>query len=88
MRKIKLLHFLLLHQIENDETEKAVSLVPCEFCDFCAKNERGLKLHIKARHEITKVEISAFVKQLKSILALIEIYFENNWKKKLMFLKI
>ena len=24
----------LLSQIENDETEKAASLAPCEYCDF------------------------------------------------------
>ena len=59
----------LTHQIENDETEKAASLVPCEFCDFCAKNERGLKLHIKAKHEITKVEISVFCKATEKYLS-------------------
>ena len=59
----------LLHQIEHDETEKAVNLVPCELCDFYAKNERGLKLHIKARHEITKVEINVFCKATEKYLS-------------------
>ena len=35
-------------------------MVPCELCDFFAKNERGLKLHMKAKHEITKVELTIF----------------------------
>ena len=53
----------------HDETEKAVNLVPCELCDFCAKNKRGLKLHIKARHEITKVEIKVFCKATEKYLS-------------------
>ena len=59
----------LLHQIENDETEKTTNLVPCEYCDFCAKNERGLKLHIKAKHEITKVELSVYCKATEKYLS-------------------
>ena len=35
-------------------------MVPCELCDFFAKNERGLKLHMKAKHEITKVKLTIF----------------------------
>ena len=58
----------LLSQIENDETEKAASLAPCEYCDFFAKNERGIKLHVKAKHEITKVEVKLFCKATEKYL--------------------
>ena len=59
-----------LHQLdENDESEKASHLVPCEYCDFLAKNERGLKLHIKAKHEVTKVELSVFCKATEKYLS-------------------
>ena len=43
-------------------------MVPCEYCDFSAKNERGMKLHLKAKHEITKVELNIFCKATEKYL--------------------
>ena len=31
--------------------------IPCEYCEFLARNQRGLQLHIKAKHDIKKFEI-------------------------------
>ena len=58
----------LLCQIKNSETEKAASLAPCEYCDFFEKNERGIKLHVKAKHEITKLEVKLFCKATEKYL--------------------
>ena len=51
----------------NLESDKSSELNPCEYCDFQAKNQRGLQLHIKAKNEVTKVEISVFVRQQRNI---------------------
>ena len=32
----------------------------CEYCDFSSKSERRFKLHLKEKHEITKIEINVF----------------------------
>ena len=34
--------------------------IQCEYCDFAAKNQRGLQLHVKAKHEIMKIELKVF----------------------------
>jgi len=54
---------------EPEAIEKTVNTIPCEYCDFCAKNERGLKLHINAKHEITKVQLSVFCKATEKYLS-------------------
>ena len=43
--------------------------ISCELCDFIAKNERGLKLHMKAKHEITKMEMKVFCKATEKYLS-------------------
>ena len=59
-----------LKQVNEDENvEKASNFVTCEYCDFHAKNDRGLKLHMKAKHEITKVEVSVFCKATEKYLS-------------------
>ena len=60
-----------LNKAFENEKEEAMShiLVPCEYCDFEAKNERGLKLHVKAKHEITKVELKVFCKATEKYLS-------------------
>ena len=55
-----------LNSNESEEVENCAKMVPCELCDFSAKNERGLKLHMEAKHEITKVELTFFVKPQRS----------------------
>ena len=35
-------------------------LFKCEYCDFSSKSERRFKLHLKEKHEITKIEINVF----------------------------
>ena len=57
-----------IHEIEKDEIEHK-NMVPCEYCEFAAKNERGLKLHMKAKHEITKVELTLFCKATEKYLS-------------------
>ena len=44
----------------DEEVENSEKMVHCEFCDFAAKNQRGMQLHIKAKHDITKVEITVY----------------------------
>ena len=43
-------------------------MVPCEYCDFAVKNKRGMKLYLKAKHEIIKVELSIFCKATEKYL--------------------
>ena len=47
---------------ENSETniEKSVEKIKCEYCDFVARNQRGLQLHVKAKHDINKIELKVF----------------------------
>ena len=52
-----------------EDVENAAKMVACEYCDFSAKNERGMKLHIKAKHEITKVEFTIFCKATEKYLS-------------------
>ena len=66
--KVEKLELSLKSIHETDEVENFAKMVPCEFCDFSAKNERGLKLHIKAKHEITKVELTIFCKATEKYL--------------------
>ena len=40
----------------------------CEYCDFSTNNERRLRLHMKEKHEITKVEINVFCKATEKYL--------------------
>ena len=54
---------------QNLESDEPSELNPCEYCDFQAKNQRGLQLHIKAKHEVTKVEISVFCKATEKYLS-------------------
>ena len=56
-----------LNSNENEEVQNCAKMVPCELCDFFAKNEIGLKLHMKSKHEITKVELTFFAKPRRSI---------------------
>ena len=41
----------LVQESENND----VKMVQCEYCDFYVKNQRGLQLHMNAKHVITKV---------------------------------
>ena len=50
-----------VNENKNDEVEKLTEMVPCEYCDFSAKNERGMKLNVKAKHDITIVELNIFL---------------------------
>ena len=67
--KVEKLEFKLqeAQEIEPEDLEK--NLIQCEYCDFPAKNERGLKLHNKAKHEVTKVEITVFCKATEKYLS-------------------
>ena len=60
-----------LSKVYENKKEEADSpeSVACEFCEFSAKNERGLKLHMKAKHEITKIEIQVFCKATEKYLS-------------------
>ena len=50
-----------VQESENNDVDN-LKLVPCEYCDFSAKNQRGLKLHMNAKHEVTKVELTVYCK--------------------------
>ena len=68
LRVVKLeLTLKKINSNENEEVDNCVKMVPCELCNFSAKNKRGLKLHMKAKHEITKVELTFFAKPRRSI---------------------
>ena len=67
--KVETLESTLKQVGEDEEVNKASNLVTCEYCDFLAKNERGLKLHMKAKHEVTKVELSVFCKATEKYLS-------------------
>ena len=57
-----------VYENKKEEADSPES-VACEFCEFSAKNERGLKLHMKAKHEITKIEIQVFCKATEKYLS-------------------
>ena len=40
----------------------------CENCDFPAKNLRGLKLHMNAKQEVTKIELTVYCKATEKYL--------------------
>ena len=56
-----------VQESENNDVDK-LKLVLCEYCDFSAKNQRGLKLHMNAKHEITKVELTIYCKATEKYL--------------------
>jgi vacuolar-type H+-ATPase subunit I/STV1 len=58
-----------LDNLENEEVQKSSELTLCEYCDFSAKNKRGLQLHMKSKHEITKVEIQVFCRATEKYLS-------------------
>ena len=43
---------------DSQESDNPCESFQCEYCDFVAKNQRGLQLHIKAKHEVKKVELN------------------------------
>ena len=58
-----------LEQVIANRADEVQTLSSCEFCDFVGKNERGLKLHVKAKHELTKVDLSVFCKATEKYLS-------------------
>ena len=55
--------------LENEPVHvNSPDLTTCEYCDFSTKSERRLKLHMKEKHEITKVEINVFCKATEKYL--------------------
>ena len=52
----------LLQIDENERVEKTSNQVPCEYCEFLAKSERGLNLHMKKKDEIPKLQLNVFCK--------------------------
>ena len=60
---------LNLQQVIENRADEVQTLSSCEFCDFFGKNERGLKLHMKAKHEVTKVDLSVFCKDTEKYLS-------------------
>ena len=56
-----------VQESENNDVDN-LKLVPCEYCDFSAKNQRGLKLHMNAKHEVTKVELTVYCKATEKYL--------------------
>ena len=45
------------HNSKQCENVNKCESINCEYCDFTAKNQRGLQLHVKAKHEIMKIEL-------------------------------
>ena len=60
---------LNLQQVIENRADEVQTLSSCEFCDFVGKNERGLKLSMKAKHEVTKVDLSVFCKDTEKYLS-------------------
>ena len=65
--RVEKLELNLQQVIENKADEVQTS--SCEFCDFVGKNERGFKLHVKAKHEITIVDLNVFCKATEKYLS-------------------
>ena len=42
------------------DSDNIMESIKCNFCEFEAKNKRGLQLHMKAKHEIEKIELKVF----------------------------
>ena len=55
---------------KKSESEKTIDDHLCEYCQFSAKNERGLQLHIKAKHDVKKVEINVCCKATDEYLSI------------------
>ena len=56
-----------VQESENNDIDN-LKLVPCEYCDFSAKNQRRLKLHLNAKNEVTKIELTVYCKATEKYL--------------------
>ena len=52
------------------DIEKTSDKHICEYCQFSAKNERGLQLHIKAKHDVKKVKVKVSCKATDEYLSI------------------
>ena len=46
-----------LEEKSEETNEKEYDKFQCEYCEFSARNQRGLQLHVKAKHDVKKVEL-------------------------------